>query len=68
MIGVEEAVFKIAVWITIVSGALMFVLEPKTPSFVINIGSLIVGIILMGVIALSIRLQNTGEKDDSQIS
>ena len=65
---VDEVFFKIAVWITTISGLLALCLEPGTPSFVINIASLLVGITLMGVIALSIRLRSMGADRDSNLS
>lgn len=64
---VDEAFFKIAVWITAISGFLAFFLEPGTPSFIINVASLLVGIALMGVITLSIRLRSIGADKDSNL-
>ena len=60
---IDKAFFRIAVWISAISGFLVFFLEPGTPSFFINIASLLVGIILMGVITLFMRLRSTTEND-----
>lgn len=65
---VDEAFFKIAVWITAISGFLAFFLKPGTPSFIINIASLVVGVTLMGVITLAVRLRSMGTDKDSNLS
>ncbi|NLJ87080.1 MAG: hypothetical protein GX322_11720 [Firmicutes bacterium] len=58
---VNKAFFKVAFWISVISGFLMFHLEPGTPSYVINVASLVVGITLMGVIVLFLRISGTKE-------
>lgn len=53
---IDRAVFKVAVWIAVTAGVLVCTLEPGTPSFWISIVSLVIGILLMGVIALIRRI------------
>lgn len=52
----NKAIFKLAVWITVTAGILMFVLETGTPAFWINAVSLVVGLLLVGVIILITRM------------
>lgn len=52
----NKAIFKLAVWITVTAGILMFVLETDTPAFWINAVSLVVGLLLVGVIILITRM------------
>jgi hypothetical protein len=48
-------VFRIAIFIILVSGILLFFLEPGTSTFVVDALALIIGIILAGLVILLVR-------------
>jgi len=48
-------VFRIAIFIILVSAALLFFIEPGTSTFVVDILALIIGIILAGLVIFLIR-------------
>lgn len=47
--------FRIAIFITLVSGVLLLFLTPGTAEFIISIVSLIVGLVLIAFIAFFVR-------------
>lgn len=54
--GLGLAWFRIAIFITLVSGAMLFFLTPGTAEFIISVASLIVGIAFIAIIAYLVRL------------
>lgn len=47
--------FRIAVFITLVSSVLLFVLTPGSAEFIISVATLAVGVIFIAVIAFLVR-------------
>ncbi len=60
---VAKAALKLSMWLITVSALLMFVVERGTPAFYINIFSFLLGILLLGVIALVVRLVSRSQGD-----
>lgn len=48
-------IFRIAIFIILVSGVLLFFLEPGTSTFVVDVLALISGLVLAGLVALLVR-------------
>lgn len=48
-------IFRIAIFIILVSGVLIFFLEPGTSTFVVDVLALISGLVLAGLVALLVR-------------
>jgi len=47
--------FRVAIFITLVSGALLFFLTPGTAEFIISVASLVVGLGFIALIALIVK-------------
>lgn len=50
--------FRIAIFFTLTSGALVFFVTPGTAEFVITVASFIIGLIFIAIIALIVRGSN----------
>lgn len=50
-----QAWFRIAVLLTLVSGVLLFIVEPGTAEFIIAVTTLVIGLVFIGVIAVAVR-------------
>lgn len=50
-----QGIFRIAIFIILVSGVLLFFLEPGTSTFVVDVLALISGVILAGLVVLLVR-------------
>ena len=50
-----QAWFRIAMLITLVSAALLLVVQPGTAEFVITVTTLVIGLLFIGVIAVLVR-------------
>lgn len=50
-----QAWFRIAMLITLVSAALLFLIEPGTAEFVVTVTTLVIGLLFIGVIAVFVR-------------
>jgi uncharacterized protein YybS (DUF2232 family) len=48
-------IFRIAVFIILVSSVLLFFLKPGTSTFVVDVLALIIGVILAALVALFVR-------------
>ena len=53
-----RAWFQVAVFITLVSAALLLVVQPGTSEFVITATSLVIGLAFMGVVVFMVRRSN----------
>ncbi len=50
-----QGVFRIAVFIILVSGVLLFYLEPGTSTFIVDVLALIIGFLLAGLVTFLVR-------------
>lgn len=50
-----QAWFRIAMLLTLVSGALLFIVEPGTAEFIVTVTTLVIGLVFIGVIAVAVR-------------
>lgn len=50
-----QGIFRIAIFIILVSGVLLFFLEPGTSTFVVDVLALISGLLLAGLVILLVR-------------
>jgi hypothetical protein len=50
-----KAFFRIGVWITILSVLLLFIVKPGSPEFVVTLLTIGIGVLLMILVALTIR-------------
>jgi hypothetical protein len=50
-----QAWFRIAMMITLVSGALVFLTEPSTAERVVSVITLLIGLIFIGIIVVLVR-------------
>ncbi|MGB9681614.1 MAG: hypothetical protein ACP5JL_01205 [bacterium] len=53
-------IFRIAVFIILVSATLLFFLKSGTSTFVVDVLALIIGIILVGLVALLVKKSKSG--------
>ncbi len=50
-----QAWFRIAMLITLLSAALLFLVQPGTAEFVVTVTTLVIGLLFIGVIAVLVR-------------
>ncbi len=50
-----QAWFRIAMLITLVSAALLFIVQPGTAEFVVTVTTLVSGLLFIGLIAVLVR-------------
>ena len=50
-----QAWFRVAVFITLVSAALLFIITPGTAEFVITVASLVIGLVFVGVAVFMVK-------------
>ena len=53
-----QAWFRIALFITLVSAALLLIVQPGTAEFVMTVASLVVGLVFVGIVVFMVKRSN----------
>ena len=53
-----QAWFRVALFITLVSAALLIFVQPGTAEFVMTVASLVVGLVFVGIVVVMVKRAN----------